>query len=95
MAEKGHLGLEAPRRQNDPPGPKSKMKAPGLVKWELAKNANDGRIWPEAMKWLLGGAMERPRGPIGHKRYDVTNWPQLGSRLDCRNHQGGRSNSWL
>ncbi|MBW0572276.1 hypothetical protein O181_111991 [Austropuccinia psidii MF-1] len=24
--------------------------------------------------------IEHPRGPIGHKRYDVTNWPQLGSR---------------
>ncbi|MBW0581161.1 hypothetical protein O181_120876 [Austropuccinia psidii MF-1] len=33
-------------------------------------------------------AIEHPRGPIGHKRYDMANWPQLGSRLDCRNHQG-------
>ncbi|MBW0572222.1 hypothetical protein O181_111937 [Austropuccinia psidii MF-1] len=26
-------------------------------------------------------AIEHPRGPIGHKRYDVANWPQLGSRI--------------
>ncbi|MBW0577127.1 hypothetical protein O181_116842 [Austropuccinia psidii MF-1] len=62
------------------------MKAWGLVKSELAKKANDGRIRPEAIKdgWgrkmAIGrcygvGAMENPRGPIGHKRYDMTNWP--------------------
>ncbi|MBW0558074.1 hypothetical protein O181_097789 [Austropuccinia psidii MF-1] len=62
MAQKGHLGqnptnergwlggLEAPRRQKDPPGPKSKMKAWGLVRWKLAKEANDGRICPNGHK---------------------------------------------
>ncbi|MBW0511691.1 hypothetical protein O181_051406 [Austropuccinia psidii MF-1] len=42
-------GLEAPRRQKESPGPKSKIKAQGLVIWKLAKEANDGRIWPEAI----------------------------------------------
>ncbi|MBW0546926.1 hypothetical protein O181_086641 [Austropuccinia psidii MF-1] len=27
-------------------------------------------------------AIEHQRGPIGHKRYGVANWPQLGSRLE-------------
>ncbi|MBW0521174.1 hypothetical protein O181_060889, partial [Austropuccinia psidii MF-1] len=44
-------GLEAPRRQKDPPGPKSKTKAWGLVIWKLAKEANDGRIWP--LEWVM------------------------------------------
>ncbi|MBW0484419.1 hypothetical protein O181_024134 [Austropuccinia psidii MF-1] len=35
--------------------------------------------------------MEHQRGPIGHKRYVVANWPQLGSRLDWRNTHGGGS----
>ncbi|MBW0497463.1 hypothetical protein O181_037178 [Austropuccinia psidii MF-1] len=48
--ERGWLGsLEAPRRQKDTPGPKSKMKAWGLARRKLAKKANDGRIWPEAI----------------------------------------------
>ncbi|MBW0592476.1 hypothetical protein O181_132191 [Austropuccinia psidii MF-1] len=50
-------GPGGPRRQNDPSGPKSKMKAWGLVKWELAKKANEGRIWPDAIRWPLGGVM--------------------------------------
>ncbi|MBW0564189.1 hypothetical protein O181_103904 [Austropuccinia psidii MF-1] len=33
--------------------------------------------------------IKHPRGPIGHKGHDVTNWPHLGSRLNCRSHQGG------
>ncbi|MBW0591796.1 hypothetical protein O181_131511 [Austropuccinia psidii MF-1] len=45
-------GLNGPRPPNekggpgDPPDPKSMMKAWGLVRCELAKRANDGRIWP-------------------------------------------------
>ncbi|MBW0510570.1 hypothetical protein O181_050285 [Austropuccinia psidii MF-1] len=57
-----------------PPGPKSKIKAWGLVRWKLAKEANDGRYGQMAIA--------HQRGPIGHKRYCVANWPQLGSRLE-------------
>ncbi|MBW0573950.1 hypothetical protein O181_113665 [Austropuccinia psidii MF-1] len=31
-------------------------------------------------------AITHQRGPIGHKRYGVANWPQLGSRLELLQH---------
>ncbi|MBW0588278.1 hypothetical protein O181_127993 [Austropuccinia psidii MF-1] len=83
-------GLEAPRIQKDPPGPESKIKAWGLVRWKLAKEANDGRIWPEARNGQM--AIEHQRGPIGHKRCGVANLPQLGSRLESPQHPWMRAN---
>ncbi|MBW0572557.1 hypothetical protein O181_112272 [Austropuccinia psidii MF-1] len=70
-------GLEAPRRQNDPPGPKSKMKPCGLVKWELAKKANDGRIWPIGMGCGVR-AIEHPKR--GQWAIDDMTWP-IGPNL--------------
>ncbi|MBW0559535.1 hypothetical protein O181_099250 [Austropuccinia psidii MF-1] len=72
------------------------MKAWGLVIWKLAKEANDGRIWPEAINgqrkvWQM--AIRHQRGPIGHKRYGVANWPQLGSRLELPQHPWRRIQS--
>ncbi|MBW0583502.1 hypothetical protein O181_123217 [Austropuccinia psidii MF-1] len=37
-------------------------------------------------------AVEHQRGPIGHKRYGVANWPQLGSRLGLPQHPWRRVN---
>ncbi|MBW0536134.1 hypothetical protein O181_075849, partial [Austropuccinia psidii MF-1] len=48
--EKGWLwlgGPEPPRRQKDTPGPKTKTETWGLEIWKLAREANDGRIWPK------------------------------------------------
>ncbi|MBW0487090.1 hypothetical protein O181_026805 [Austropuccinia psidii MF-1] len=84
-----------------PPRRKTKMEAWGLGIWKLPREANDSRICPEAINnhWghkrpresaMAKRSIEHQRGPIGHKRYGVANWPQLGSRLDCRNtHDGG------
>ncbi|MBW0572834.1 hypothetical protein O181_112549 [Austropuccinia psidii MF-1] len=36
--------------------------------------------------------IEHQRGPIGHKRYGVANWPQLGSRLELPQHPWRRVN---
>ncbi|MBW0577478.1 hypothetical protein O181_117193 [Austropuccinia psidii MF-1] len=38
------------RGPRDPPRPKTKIEAWGLRIWKLAREANDGRIWPEAIK---------------------------------------------
>ncbi|MBW0585795.1 hypothetical protein O181_125510 [Austropuccinia psidii MF-1] len=43
-------GARTPWKTKGPLGPKSKIKAWGLVRWKLAKEPNDGRIWPEAIK---------------------------------------------
>ncbi|MBW0568489.1 hypothetical protein O181_108204 [Austropuccinia psidii MF-1] len=72
MAQKGHLGQDPPnkrvgpkpmmraRRQRDPPRPKTKIEAWGLRIWELATQANDGRIWPGA---IIGqGSVIWPKG---------------------------------
>ncbi|MBW0550532.1 hypothetical protein O181_090247 [Austropuccinia psidii MF-1] len=77
------------------PQAQKKLEAWGLGIWKLDRKANDGRIWTEAINddW----AHERPgkgamaKGPVGHKRYGVANWPQLGSRLNCHNTHGGGS----
>ncbi|MBW0537636.1 hypothetical protein O181_077351 [Austropuccinia psidii MF-1] len=108
MAQKGHLGLSPPNERGgpeprmmargpgdpwktkEPPGPKSRVKAWGLVRWKLAKKANDGRIWPEGINGHWNGLWRK-----SHRKAKGANLPQLGSRLDCRNHQGGGSNSWL
>ncbi|MBW0556397.1 hypothetical protein O181_096112 [Austropuccinia psidii MF-1] len=37
-------------------------------------------------------AITHQRGPIGHKRYGVANWPQLGSRLELPKHPWRRVN---
>ncbi|MBW0590348.1 hypothetical protein O181_130063, partial [Austropuccinia psidii MF-1] len=37
-------------------------------------------------------AIENQRGPIGHKRYGVANWPQLGSRVEFPQHPWRRVN---
>ncbi|MBW0486111.1 hypothetical protein O181_025826 [Austropuccinia psidii MF-1] len=85
MTQKGHLGPGPPNEKGWLwiGGPKTKIEAWGLGIWKLAREANDGRIWPEAI--------EHQRGPIVHKRYGVSDWPQLGSKLDCRNTHGGGS----
>ncbi|MBW0519616.1 hypothetical protein O181_059331 [Austropuccinia psidii MF-1] len=58
-----------------PPGPKSKIKGWGLVMWKLAKEANDGRIWPEAMN--DDGGQDWPKEkvlwPNGHRALEGTN----------------------
>ncbi|MBW0492903.1 hypothetical protein O181_032618, partial [Austropuccinia psidii MF-1] len=36
--------------------------------------------------------IEHQRGPIGHRRYAVANWPQLGSRLELPQHPWRRVN---
>ncbi|MBW0489242.1 hypothetical protein O181_028957 [Austropuccinia psidii MF-1] len=67
MSQKGHLG---PRPRNEkgwwlwlggpePPGLQTKIEAWGLGIWKLARKANDGRIWPEAINDDWGH--ERPR----------------------------------
>ncbi|MBW0563247.1 hypothetical protein O181_102962 [Austropuccinia psidii MF-1] len=38
------------RRQRDPPHPKTRIEAWGLGIWELVREANDGRLWPQAIK---------------------------------------------
>ncbi|MBW0549283.1 hypothetical protein O181_088998 [Austropuccinia psidii MF-1] len=79
------------------------MKAWGLVRWKLAKEANDGRIWPEDIEGLLGPemskkrcygqmAIEYQRGPIGHKSHGVANWSQ--ARIAATPMKEGRY-SWL
>ncbi|MBW0593494.1 hypothetical protein O181_133209 [Austropuccinia psidii MF-1] len=71
LNERGWLGgLEAPRRQKDPPGPKSKMKAWGLVRWKFAKEANDSRIWPEAINGHWNGLWHK-----SHRTPKGANWP--------------------
>ncbi|MBW0537934.1 hypothetical protein O181_077649 [Austropuccinia psidii MF-1] len=53
-----------------PPGPKSKTKAWGLVRWELANVANDGRIWPEARN-----DQEEVLWSNCHRAPEGANWP--------------------
>ncbi|MBW0539296.1 hypothetical protein O181_079011 [Austropuccinia psidii MF-1] len=49
---------------------------------------------PEMSKSRCCGQMdiEHHRGPIGHKRYGVANWPQLGSGLELPQHPWRRVN---
>ncbi|MBW0528040.1 hypothetical protein O181_067755 [Austropuccinia psidii MF-1] len=77
-------------RRPGPPRPKIKDKGLGVCDIEMAKEASDGRIWPEARNGQM--AIEHQRGPIGHKRYGVVNWPQLGSRLELPQHPWRRDN---
>ncbi|MBW0592566.1 hypothetical protein O181_132281 [Austropuccinia psidii MF-1] len=42
-------GPEPYRRHKDTPKPKNKYRGLGVELWELARKANDGRIWPEAI----------------------------------------------
>ncbi|MBW0527646.1 hypothetical protein O181_067361 [Austropuccinia psidii MF-1] len=53
MDRRGHRGRgpEPPRKQKDTPRPKNKDKDLGVGDMEeLAREAKDGRIWPEAIK---------------------------------------------
>ncbi|MBW0575135.1 hypothetical protein O181_114850 [Austropuccinia psidii MF-1] len=85
------------RRQRDPPRPKTKIEIWGLRIWKLAREANDGRIWPEAINDGSGnkrsgnGDMAKipestRKGKIGHK--DMM-WP-IGPRLELPQHQWRR-----
>ncbi|MBW0529485.1 hypothetical protein O181_069200 [Austropuccinia psidii MF-1] len=49
MERVGPKPMKRARRQRDPPGPKRKIEGWGLRIWELAREANDGRIWPEVI----------------------------------------------
>ncbi|MBW0518385.1 hypothetical protein O181_058100 [Austropuccinia psidii MF-1] len=62
------------------------MKAWGLVRWKLPREANDGRIWP-GERYYDQKSLEHQRGPIGHKRYGVANFPQLGFQAVIVRHQ--------
>ncbi|MBW0528448.1 hypothetical protein O181_068163 [Austropuccinia psidii MF-1] len=57
MKRVGSKPMMRARRQRDPPGPQTKIEAWGLRIWELAREANDGRIWPEATNdgWAIIG----------------------------------------
>ncbi|MBW0526168.1 hypothetical protein O181_065883 [Austropuccinia psidii MF-1] len=71
--EKGWLvGPEPPRKQKDTPRPKNKDEDLGVGDMEeLAREAKDGRIWPEAIigqgRVLCQKAIEHQRRQIGHK----------------------------
>ncbi|MBW0572463.1 hypothetical protein O181_112178 [Austropuccinia psidii MF-1] len=74
--------LVVARGPGDPPGPKSMMKAWGLVRCELAKRANDGRIWPEAINGHWDGLLRKshwtPKG--GQWAINDMTWP-IGPNL--------------
>ncbi|MBW0490726.1 hypothetical protein O181_030441 [Austropuccinia psidii MF-1] len=53
-----------------PPGPKTRIETWGLEIWKLAREANDGRIWPEAIK-----GQGKVIWPKGHGKPMGANWP--------------------
>ncbi|MBW0566493.1 hypothetical protein O181_106208 [Austropuccinia psidii MF-1] len=55
-------------------GPKRKIETWGLEIWKLAREANDGRIWPEAIE-----GQGKVIWPNGHGTLEGANWPQLVS----------------
>ncbi|MBW0574463.1 hypothetical protein O181_114178 [Austropuccinia psidii MF-1] len=60
MKRVGPKAIMRARGQRDPPGQKTRIEAWGLRIWELARKANDGRVWPEA---IIGqGSVIWPKG---------------------------------
>ncbi|MBW0572272.1 hypothetical protein O181_111987 [Austropuccinia psidii MF-1] len=64
-------GPEPPRTRNNTPRPKNKDKDLGVGDMEeWAREAKDGRIWPEAIK-----GQERLIWPKCHRAPEESNWP--------------------
>ncbi|MBW0590944.1 hypothetical protein O181_130659 [Austropuccinia psidii MF-1] len=69
------------RRQSDPNRPKTKIEAWGLRIWKLAREADDGSIWPEAI--MMVGAIKGQGMVIWPKCHRAPEGAKLAIKIWC------------